>query len=106
MEDPASIVHHESAPADGPDVGLKGCQVTPEQVKGARLLLGWSRMRLAFRVGVSEVSLALFEDGLRIPSVLNLSVVRAILETAGVEFIAENGGGAGVRLRKAKLGAE
>ena len=26
--------------------------------------------------------------------------VRAALETAGVEFIAENGGGAGVRLRK------
>ncbi len=26
--------------------------------------------------------------------------IRAALETAGVEFIAENGGGAGVRLRK------
>jgi hypothetical protein len=29
------------------------------------------------------------------------AIVRA-LESAGVEFIAENGGGAGVRLRKAK----
>jgi hypothetical protein len=26
--------------------------------------------------------------------------MRSILESAGVEFIAENGGGAGVRLRK------
>jgi hypothetical protein len=26
--------------------------------------------------------------------------IRATLETAGVEFIPENGGGAGVRLRK------
>jgi len=29
-----------------------------------------------------------------------LDVVRRALETAGVEFIDENGGGAGVRLRK------
>jgi transcriptional regulator with XRE-family HTH domain len=29
-----------------------------------------------------------------------LAAIRSALETAGVEFIAENGGGAGVRLRK------
>ena len=31
-----------------------------------------------------------------------IAKVRAALEKAGVEFIAENGGGAGVRLRKAR----
>ncbi len=31
-----------------------------------------------------------------------LSAVRQALEAAGVEFIPENGGGAGVRLRKAE----
>jgi hypothetical protein len=31
----------------------------------------------------------------------NVAAVRRALESAGVEFIAENGGGAGVRLRKA-----
>jgi transcriptional regulator with XRE-family HTH domain len=30
-----------------------------------------------------------------------VDAIRATLEAAGVEFIAENGGGAGVRLRKA-----
>jgi hypothetical protein len=30
----------------------------------------------------------------------NLRAIQAALEAAGVEFIAENGGGAGVRLRK------
>ena len=30
----------------------------------------------------------------------NLDVIRRALEAAGVEFIDENGGGAGVRLRK------
>lgn len=32
----------------------------------------------------------------------NLAAIRAALEAAGVEFIAENGGGAGVRLRKGR----
>jgi hypothetical protein len=34
---------------------------------------------------------------------VNRIVSFAALEAAGVEFIAENGGGAGVRLRKAVL---
>jgi hypothetical protein len=29
-----------------------------------------------------------------------IAAIRAALESAGVEFIAENGGGAGVRLRR------
>jgi hypothetical protein len=29
-----------------------------------------------------------------------MDAIRRALETAGIEFIAENGGGAGVRLRK------
>jgi hypothetical protein len=33
-----------------------------------------------------------------------VAALRAALESAGVEFIAENGGGAGVRLRKNPLG--
>jgi hypothetical protein len=41
-----------------------------------------------------------FERGARTPHPNNLSAIRAALEAAGVEFIDENGGGAGVRLRK------
>jgi hypothetical protein len=43
-----------------------------------------------------------FEKGRRVPSANNVAAIRAALESAGVEFIAENGGGAGVRLRKAE----
>jgi hypothetical protein len=32
----------------------------------------------------------------------NLEAIQRVLETAGVEFIAGNGGGPGVRLRKAQ----
>jgi hypothetical protein len=34
----------------------------------------------------------------------NVAAVRAALESAGVEFIDENGGGAGVRLKKGAAG--
>jgi hypothetical protein len=44
------------------------------------------------------------ERGLRQPYPRTLAALRAALESAGVEFIAENGGGPGVRLRKAQRG--
>jgi hypothetical protein len=34
------------------------------------------------------------------PRASTLAAIRAALEAAGVEFIAENGGGAGVRVRR------
>jgi hypothetical protein len=40
------------------------------------------------------------EAGSVVPHDKTLTAVRAALEAAGVEFIAENGGGAGVRLAK------
>ena len=42
-----------------------------------------------------------FERSARLPHPNNLAAIRAALEAAGVQFIEENGGGAGVRLRKA-----
>lgn len=38
--------------------------------------------------------------GLTAPSADTIAALRKALEAAGVDFIAENGGGAGVRLRK------
>ena len=76
--------------------------VTPEQCKAGRELLGWSRIRLAFRVGVSEKTVLTFESGEPWSRPLDLGLVRERLEAAGVEFIAENGEGPpGVRLRSA-----
>ena len=36
----------------------------------------------------------------------NLAAIKAALKSAGVEFIAENGGGPGVRLKKTAKGVE
>tara|TARA_R100000750_G_scaffold53174_1_gene38563 strand:+ start:6111 stop:6293 length:183 start_codon:yes stop_codon:yes gene_type:complete len=41
-----------------------------------------------------------FERERRIVSDAAIAAIRAALEAAGVEFIPENGGGAGVRLKK------
>lgn len=45
-------------------------------------------------------TLSRFEDGEGAPRPATIAAIRTALEAAGVEFIAENGGGAGVRLRK------
>ena len=41
-----------------------------------------------------------FEKSIRTPRTRTVDAIRTALETAGVEFIDENGGGPGVRLRK------
>ena len=48
---------------------------------------------------MSRATVADFEAGKRQPIANNLAAIRAALEQYGVEFIPENGGGAGVRLK-------
>lgn len=55
---------------------------------------------LAAKSGVAKATIAAFELGQRQPYPRTIAAIRAALEAAGVEFIAENGGGPGVRLRK------
>jgi len=73
--------------------------LTPAQSRAARGLLDWSQKELGGRSNLSESTVRDFEKGRRVPSVNNLAAVRHALEAAGVEFIPENGGGPGVRLR-------
>lgn len=78
--------------------------ITVPQIRAARGLIGWSQVTLAQAAGVSEPTIKRLEGG-KVPVSLGvIDAVRQALESAGVEFIPENGGGAGVRLKKA--GAE
>jgi transcriptional regulator with XRE-family HTH domain len=73
------------------------------QVRAARALIGWSRAKLADAAGVSVSIVEQFETGAPGPIVDEaVEKMRAALEAAGVAFIARNGGGAGVRLRKGR----
>lgn len=74
--------------------------MTPAQSRAARALLNWSQPQLATASGASVSTIRDFETGKRAPIANNLRALREALEAAGVEFIAENGGGPGVRLRK------
>jgi DNA-binding transcriptional regulator YiaG len=44
----------------------------------------------------------LFENGARAPHPVSIVAIRTALETAGLRFIAENGGGPGLRRRESK----
>ena len=74
--------------------------ITPTQCKAARALLDWSQQDLADIAGVGVVTVRQLESGTHEPRRATLKVVRRAFEDAGVEFIDENGGGPGVRLRK------
>jgi len=77
--------------------------ISMEQLRAARALLGWSQTQLANRAGMSlpTVKRVETERGPRVSDEARFALQRA-LEQGGVEFIDENGGGAGVRLRKRK----
>jgi predicted transcriptional regulator len=76
--------------------------ISIRQVKAARALLGWSQEDLSTKSGVSYPTVARLEssDGEIGGRPDTGAKIVTALEAAGVEFIAENGGGAGVRLRK------
>lgn len=74
--------------------------LTPAQSRAARALLNWSQPQLAEASGTSVSTIRDFETGKRTPIANNLAAIRQALEAAGVQFIAENGGGAGVRLKR------
>jgi predicted transcriptional regulator len=76
--------------------------IEPAQLRAARGLLNWSREDLGSKSGASGRTIARIEDGETMPRASTLASIIAALEKAGVQFIPENGGGAGVRLAKKK----
>jgi transcriptional regulator with XRE-family HTH domain len=74
--------------------------ITSAQCRAARGLLGWSQRILADHARVGLMTVHQFEAGTNIPRRATLTVIRGAFESAGVEFIDENGGGPGVRLRE------
>ena len=76
--------------------------ITVRQIKAARALLGWSQEELGRQSSTSEPTIARLEsvDGPLGGRADTVKKIRSALEKAGVEFIDENGGGRGVRLRK------
>jgi transcriptional regulator with XRE-family HTH domain len=76
--------------------------LTSEQIRAARALLRWEQRELEAASLVSLPTIKRLESkpGVMAAHMTTLVALRKALETAGVEFIEENGGGPGVRLKK------
>ncbi|WP_354129829.1 helix-turn-helix domain-containing protein [Bradyrhizobium sp. RT3b] len=71
----------------------------PVQCRMARAALGLGVREFAAAAKVSADTVARFERGEELKT-RTVEALQHTLEAAGIEFIAENGGGPGVRLRK------
>ena len=74
--------------------------ITPEQCRAARALVGMSQDQLAADAKVGNSTVRNFEAGRSVPVTNNIDAIERALVGRGVQFIPENGGGAGVRLAK------
>jgi transcriptional regulator with XRE-family HTH domain len=72
------------------------------QVKMARAAVGWGVRDLAKKAGVTANTVTRIENGADAKQ-STMDRLQQALEAAGIEFIDENGGGPGVRLRKRQL---
>ena len=78
-------------------------QISPSQCRGARALLEITQPQLAIAAKVGLSTVVDFERQRRPVSSDAVSRLREALEKAGIEFIEENGGGAGVRFRDRRI---
>ncbi len=76
---------------------------TSSQIRAARHLVSLSQADIAKATGLSLPTIKRAESDRDVSvSPEAITAIRTALEAAGVEFIAENGGGAGVRLKPTK----
>jgi transcriptional regulator with XRE-family HTH domain len=82
----------------------KSRPLTSPQIRAARGLIRWSAEELAREAALGLATIRRAENAENETSMTaaNDIAVRRALEAGGVEFIDENGGGAGVRLRKSR----
>jgi transcriptional regulator with XRE-family HTH domain len=80
-------------------VSTENVDIRPAQVRAARALLDLTQPELASAAGVGLSTVVDFERSRREISAQSIRAIRVALERAGVEFIDENGGGSGVRLK-------
>ena len=74
--------------------------VTSAQLRMARAALSWTVRDLAQATGFHRNTITNIEIGRYAGDPKTLDTIETVLRKAGVEFLDENGGGPGVRLKK------
>ena len=84
-------------------MGKPAFLLSSELIRAARALLRWEQRDLSDASSVSLPTVKRLESkpGVMAAHLSTVTALRRALEAAGVEFIDENGGGPGVRLREA-----
>jgi hypothetical protein len=79
-----------------------GSVLSSELIRAARALLRWDQRDLEAASSVSLPTIKRLESkpGIMAAHPATVLALRGAFETAGIEFIDENGGGPGVRLKK------
>lgn len=60
--------------------------ISADQSRAARALLNWSRVRLAAKANLSEMTICGFENGSRKSRPHNIAAIRQSFEDAGIVF--------------------
>jgi hypothetical protein len=80
----------------------KAKRISSAQMRAARAMLRWSALDLAraSKVGVATIRRVEVIEGEIPVTAANEAAIRQAFESAGIEFIEENGTGEGLRFRK------
>ncbi|MER8691531.1 transcriptional regulator [Mesorhizobium opportunistum] len=73
--------------------------MNPVQCRMARAALGWGVLDLSKEAKISTQTIVRFERGEALKQ-STVDLMKSTFESAGIEFIPENGGGPGVRLSR------
>jgi predicted transcriptional regulator len=86
-------------------MGKPSLLLSSELIRAARALLRWEQRDLAAASSVSLATIKRLESqpGIMAAHASTVASLKRAVEEAGVQFIEENGGGPGVRLRKQRL---
>ena len=79
-------------------------KISSAQLRAARAMLRWTALDFAAasKVGVATIRRVEVVDGEIPVTAANEAAIRRALESAGIDFIEENGTGDGVRFRKSR----
>jgi transcriptional regulator with XRE-family HTH domain len=81
-------------------MSTKKVEISPAQCRAGRALLDMTQSQLAELAKLGLSTVVDFEKGRRQVSQTTVETIQSALQYAGIDFIEENGGGPGVRLRK------
>jgi hypothetical protein len=76
--------------------------ITGVQIRTGRNLLGWDALALSRKAGVGPATIIRAEasEGEALITIVQENAIRRAMNEAGIEFIAQDDGGSGVRLRQ------